>query len=127
MATTYDVDGLFAALAHLLHGRERGLFSDTEFAKCVAESGPLLSCEVQLGVAKRTDHTCFVYKAADHVTAFLATVIARHGALNNPSQFASNGIVRPNHDPTVSEPIQSHHGSCLRKSSQPKNNQSSRS
>ena len=84
MAITFEVDGLFSKLSRLVDFRNRGLFTDTEFAKNFPDGNPLWRVEHQCRLTKGANYTVAVYDVMDHVDGFLAAIAARDRELNNP-------------------------------------------
>ena len=83
----FDVDAAFAALGLLLDGRNRGLFSDIEFFKGVAEIGPLCRIEIKQAATGSAGNLATIYEPSDHLQAFLTAISTRYRDANNPSQL----------------------------------------
>jgi len=72
-------------LSTILDGSNRGLFTDAEFAKRVADCSPLVSSKIELGLTSAANDSVVVYETSDSVKCFLAAIAAWDGKLNDPS------------------------------------------
>lgn len=75
-------------MSGLLDGRNNGKFTDIEFFKRVADSGPLFRIEIEEGTTSGAGNLRYLYKPSDALKEFLAAVSARDGVANNPSKLA---------------------------------------
>lgn len=94
MAMVFEVDSAFAALRLLLDGRDRGLFSDAEFFKGVAEEPPFLTVKVEERTAGGAPCLVLSYEPGDALRAFLAAIAARNGNVDDEGKLAADHVAR---------------------------------
>jgi hypothetical protein len=89
MTVTIEIDKGFDALRTLLDGRDRGVFSDAEFFRSVAERAPLCIIKVETSAATGARHTVYSYQPSDEFQEFLAAMRTRNREGNYEGEFAA--------------------------------------